>query len=55
MRVPEASPYMPLSKGMPMTSVLGREEREKSVMDHSSEPLELVLDQMARTTKTITF
>ena len=38
MRLPEKSPYMPLSSGMPMTSVLGSVEREKSVMVHSRQP-----------------
>ena len=35
-----------------MTGVLGRVESENRVMDHSRHPLELVLDQMARTTNT---
>uniref|UniRef100_A0A0A9GCM5 Uncharacterized protein n=1 Tax=Arundo donax TaxID=35708 RepID=A0A0A9GCM5_ARUDO len=41
MRLPEKSPYMPLSRGIPMTSVLGSVEREKSVMVHSRLPRRL--------------
>uniref|UniRef100_A0A0A9DNJ0 Uncharacterized protein n=1 Tax=Arundo donax TaxID=35708 RepID=A0A0A9DNJ0_ARUDO len=37
MRDPEKSPYMARSSGMPMTSVLGSVEREKSVMVQSRE------------------
>nr|ACR35104.1 unknown [Zea mays] len=38
MRLPEKSPYMPLSSGMPITSVLGSVDKEKSVMVHSRQP-----------------
>uniref|UniRef100_J3LH03 Uncharacterized protein n=1 Tax=Oryza brachyantha TaxID=4533 RepID=J3LH03_ORYBR len=41
MRLPENSPYMPLSNGIPMTSVLGSVESEKSVMVHSRLPRRL--------------
>ncbi|BAS73382.1 Os01g0643450 [Oryza sativa Japonica Group] len=36
MSEPEYGPYMAISSGIPMTSVLGSVEREKSVMDQSS-------------------
>ena len=38
-----------------MTRVFGRDESENKVMDHSREPLELVLDQIANATKTMSF
>jgi hypothetical protein len=55
MRLPEECPYIPFNKGMPITRVFGRLESENKVMDHSREPLELALDQIAKTTKTIIF
>lgn len=38
-----------------MTSVFGSVDRENSVMDHSSDPLELVLDHMKSTVRTMAF
>ena len=38
-----------------MTRVFGRDGSENKVMDHSREPLELVPDQMANATKTLSF
>ncbi|GJR34591.1 retrotransposon protein, putative, ty1-copia subclass [Tanacetum coccineum] len=40
---------------IPITSVFGSVDSENKVMDHSSEPLALILDHMARTTSTISF
>ena len=54
-KVPEDFPYIPFNKEMPITRVLGRVESENRVIDHSRHLLELILDQIARTTSTMIF
>jgi hypothetical protein len=51
MRLWVKSPYMALSKGMPMTSVLGKVAIEKRVMSQSNPPLKKIthIDSRTRT------